>query len=452
MGTSVSIADIYYQIQDKWQKSVADTKWNIAIWVAPYSNVSIIDKFLEIERTSLGSCEEIFFRFESEYSGDIEKFVKALWEEYSSWFSEDIPQEYNIMAAMRKDGMMKADYTPLFTDTPYLEHLWNEVLRFKSCIKGMDETDFCFYFPPSEANGPDLTSWFDYALKHGIPSGIRLVTIDFVEKRKVKLASSGQVVLLRADFDMKAAINKEMDKECGTYDSTSVDSRFRKQIRTVMDCTEKKDKSLLDKEVNRLFAISNEVQTVSIQIATPLIAAQAYFYISSYKQSLLYTDKTIVLSGKSMDEEGVEGYPIWKVAMFMKAAIYIINKKRDDAIKVYTEVAEKAVQYQDAFYIMEGYRMGGYLSYEKGKSEDAFKFFLLSLAGGCYLPEEVRRQSTFLYSAYMALSVGEGVRSPKELESLKEQLEIWLGDDWQTLVLNARTAKAAIRRKNSIFN
>lgn len=68
---------------------------------------------------------------------------------------------------------------------------------------------------------------------------------------------------------------------------------------------------------------------------------------------------------------------------------------------------------------MEGYRMCGFLRYEEGKMESAFEFFLLSLAGGSYLPENIRRNSTFTYAAYLALHTGKQVRAPSDIEILE---------------------------------
>lgn len=452
MGASVTIADIYYKIQDQWQAVSVKPEWRLAFWIVPYGCVSIIDKFLEIERTIIGNCNDIFFRFDTVYTGDDNAFVQSLWDEYISWFTEEIPESLDILKALEKEGLMSCQYIPVSKDKVTISDLWSEMLRLKSCISGMENINFCVYFPPSLPEGPALTGWFASILKRGVPQGIRLVTIDYREKRKVKLSSSDEVAILEADFDMKAAINNEMDKECGTYNSTGFDSQYRKQIRKVMECTAKRDSHILDKEVCKLLSITENTECVSVQIATPLVAAQAYYCISDFDKSLLYTDDTIKRSSKIMDTDSVNGYPIWRVAIYLKAAIYAINKKREKAIEQYELAAKEATKRQDAFYIMESYRMSGHMMYELGRKDNAFERFLLSLLGGSYLDLRTRRESTFLYSAYMSLYLGEDVRSPKELESLEEQLELWLGDDWKKLLSSKELSKSSTRRKASIFS
>ena len=452
MGASISIADIYYKVQEQWQSVAEDTDWRLAVWVCPMENMTIIDRFMEIERSPAGSCDEVFFRFETEYTGDNKLFTQKLWEEYLSWFTEELPEEYDILKAMKKEGNMNSEYFPSEIPNPATpQSLWNEFLRFKSCITGMEERNFCIYFPPTLPDKPSLAGWFRLVLKEGVPAGIRLVTIDDANKRAIPLPSNGMVKHLKAEFDLKAAINNEMDKECDTYDSTSLDSRYRKQVRNVMEVTIKRDCHILDKEVRTLLAITNEMQELSVKIATPLVVSQAYYNIGKSDKSMKYADEAIRLSGEAMLKGDVNGYPIWKVSMFQKAAILVGQKEWGKAAEIYRTVAEKATEQQDAFYIMEGYRMCGYLMYELRKKESAFEYFLLSLAGGSYLEKRIRRESTFLFSAYLALLLGKDVRSPREVKAIEEQLYIWLGDDWESLIYNEQTAKSTTRRRSSLF-
>lgn len=453
MGISTSIAGIYHQIQDEWQNVSSQTDWRLALWIVPYGNVAIIDKFLEIERSPVGRFNDVFFRFETGYRGNNELFLKDLWEEYCSWFTEKLPEEYDILKAFREDGSINEEYIlPKIQKPESFQFLWSEFLRFKSCIRGMEERTFCIYFPPSLPDGPALTGCFRSILKEGVPEGIRLITIDYIEKRKVKLSPSEHTVHLKPKFDLKAAINNEMDKESGIYDSPSFDSRYRKQIRKVMETTLQKNNSSLDEEVRTLLSISGETEEATVHMATPMVISQAYYIVGGLDKSVCYADETISLAGKQMAKGDLNGYPIWKVAMFQKAAIMVFQKKWNEGVEIYHQVAEEATRQQDAFYIMESYRMCGYLKYELGKKEDAFENYLLSLAGGSYLDEKVRRESTFIYSAYMALLLGKDVRTPNEVKTIEEQLEMWLGKEWRSLVFNDQSEKSKVRRKSSFFH
>lgn len=453
MGASVSIADIYYQIRDQWLAVSEQSDWQLAVWSSPIENLAIIDRFLEIERTPAGSCHDIFFRFETEYTGNNKLFTQQLWEEYHSWFTEELPEEYDLLKALRKEGFMKEDYIP--SDIPKqttAQSLWIEFLRLKSCIHGLEDLKFCIYFPPSTPESPAPTGWFRSVLKENIPEGIRLVTIDYADKPRLDLPADGPIAYLKAKFDLRAAINNEMDKECDTYDSTNIDSRYRKQVRKVMEVTTQQKCDVLDKEVRTLLSIMDESKETAIHLATPLIASQAYFNINQSDKCLDYAEQSIRLSEEAMSNEDVSGYPIWKVAMFQKAAVFVSQKKWKKGIEIYSQVARKATAKQDAFYIMESYRMCGYLLYEQNKKEDAFEQLLLSLAGGSYLEERIRRESTFLYSASLALKLGKDVRPPKDIKILEEQLKIWLGEDWETLVYNEQVTQSIIRRKSYLFS
>ena len=155
---------------------------------------------------------------------------------------------------------------------------------------------------------------------------------------------------------------------------------------------------------------------------------------------------------EAMKDGEAAGYSYWKMAVSMKAAILTAEKKREEAVALYEEIAGKAVERKDPYYVMEGYRMCGFLRYEEGKLEQAFEYFLLALAGGSYLSEDIRRGSTFTYAAHLALHTGRQVRAPIDIEVLERQLHEWLGEDWKELVENPSMRQAEARRKGGIFN
>ena len=145
-----------------------------------------------------------------------------------------------------------------------------------------------------------------------------------------------------------------------------------------------------------------------------------------------YSDKTIREAEKAMKDGEAAGYSYWKMAVSMKAAILTAEKKREEAVALYEGIAGKAVERKDPYYVMEGYRMCGFLRYEEGKLEQAFEYFLLA--------------------AHLALHTGRQVRAPIHIEVLEHQLHEWLGEDWKELVENPSMRQAKARRKGGIFN
>ena len=79
MAISPSIIQEYYRVADYWGKIETEKKWKLAIWSAEFTDVDLIEKFMEIECSPLGLFEDIFFRFDSEYAGDCNEYDKALW-------------------------------------------------------------------------------------------------------------------------------------------------------------------------------------------------------------------------------------------------------------------------------------------------------------------------------------------------------------------------------------
>ena len=119
------------------------------------------------------------------------------------------------------------------------------------------------------------------------------------------------------------------------------------QIRTVLDCTSKKSESVLDKEVSKLIDLSHQLDREDVILTTPIIAAQAYYIIQNNDKSLLYCDRTINESGRKMRADDLTAYSVWKVALFLKAAIFVGTKKPDAAIPLYEQVAAAAAKRGD---------------------------------------------------------------------------------------------------------
>lgn len=462
MPASASIASEYYKIQDLRKTIVPDDRWRLAVWAVQTEDIILIDKFLVIEQSSLGVFDDIFFRFETPYEGDPEAFNAGLWEEYIHWFEEEIPEKYDMLRAVKKDGLMKSDYTPDRTLEKTPLNLWKEMLRFKSCIEGLEERRFCVCLPTVRYDAPGMTEWYEDILSDGIPDGIRITVIDDAKDRRIKLKASPEVVFLSPELNMREALDNDMDKNCGEYNPIDPANRFDKQLRVTMECATKNNEPLLTKEINKLYACSKEMNSRAIEMSTPLIASQAYYMTGSYEKSLFHIDKSISMSNEAMaqaqtqeqdpNQDSQVAYAVWKASMFQKGAVLCGQKKREKAIAIYEEVADKATAHKDILYIMESYRMVGYLFYEQRKNETALQHFLLSLYAGSHLDMETRRQSTFLYSANLALLLCRDVRSLDDVELLEKQLREWLGDDWQALVEGNHMQKAKKRSKSSIFN
>lgn len=451
MGASASVIQEYYKAVDYWADIADKEDWKLAIWIVGQNDVDLVDRFLEIERSPVGQFEDIFFRFDTPYEGTVDEYTERLWQEYAGWFSEEVEEKYDILKALRHDGLLKEEYVPDTSAEHTAGNLWKEMLRFKACISGLENACFCIYFPPGQERGFSRTEWFRKVLKEGVPQGIRLTTIDMKKNRNVDLDESAVIVHIRPKFDMAAALHNRMARADAGNDLIASENRFNQQVSAVMDCTQKQDWKLLEKEIRKLLDIAGELKETNISVSALFIASEACYAIREYKHSMKYSDDTIKEAEKAMENGEAAGYSYWKMATSMKAAVLTAEKKREEAIALYDGMAQKATGQKDPYYVMEGYRMCGFLRYEEGKLNQAFEYFLLALAGGSYLSEEIRRNSTFTYAAYLALHTGRQVRAPIDIEVLERQLQEWLGKDWRQLVESPAMQQAKARRKRGIF-
>ena len=452
MGASASVIQEYYKAVDYWADIVGNRDWKLSVWIVGQNDVDLVDRFLEIERSPVGQFDDIFFRFDTPYRGDDEEYTEQLWQEYAGWFSEKVEEKYDILRALRHDGLLKEEYIPDVSVEHTAGNLWREMLRFKACISRLDDAFFCLYFPPEQERGYSRTGWFGNVLKEGVPQGIRMTTVDLKKNRSIRLGESREVVCIRPQFDMAAALHNRMARSDSGNDLIAPENRFKQQVTVVMDSTQKQDWKLLDREIRKLLDIAQEIKDTNIRISALLIASEACYAIREYKHSMKYSDETVREAEKAMQGGETAGYSYWKMAVSMKAAILTAGKKREEAVALYDMMAKKAVMQKDPYYVMEGYRMCGFLRYEDGKMEQAFEYFLLALAGGSYLSAEIRRGSTFVYAAYLALHTGRLVRAPIDVGILERQLCEWIGEDWKELADNPDMQQAKARRRGSFFS
>ncbi|PIF45384.1 hypothetical protein CLU96_2388 [Chryseobacterium sp. 52] len=454
MDTS-SIAQEYYKLKDLWSAAEKKPSWKLAVWVAQYADVEIIDKFMQIEQSPVGESDDIFFRFETEYKGDRPLFEEQLWNEFLTWFTPHPEKGKDLHRALWENKMIKEPFAPDNQLPANADSLFSELERLKSSIT--DQSDhfyFCLYFPLAVQNKQNIAHWFQQVIET-VPDDLRLVTMDLAEERRIELQgkknSEPLYHYLYPKLKMAEAIKNEMYKASDSYNTVDPDARFRKQVIVVMDSTTKKIQNRTNTEVKRLLDITKEIGTVSSKIAGLLVASQAYFAIQNTKKSEEYTDKALEESSKAMEDDDATGYPVWKSCMLLKAALLYGNKKRDAALLMYQDLSEKASKRQDVYYMMEANRLIAHIYYEKNDLQKAFENVLFSLAAGAYLDISVRRQSTFLHAAFMALYLGGQIKTAEEVKEIKLQLADWLGDDWEILLSQAGVDSASLKMEQSVW-
>lgn len=455
METS-SIAQEYYKLRDLWSAAEQKKSWKLAVWVAQYADVEMIDKFMQIEQSPVGESDDIFFRFETEYKGDRQLFEEQLWSEFLSWFMPNPQRNKDIHRALWENQIIKEPFVPDEALAPNAISLFSELERLKASITDQSE-DFCFclYFPLAVQTKMNIAHWFQQVIEH-VPDDLRLVSMDLAEERRIQLQgqkdNESLYHYMYPKLKMAEAIKNEMYKASDSYNAVDPDARFRKQVIVVMDSTTQKTQNRTDVEVKRLLDITHEIGTVSSKIAGLLVAAQAYFSLQKTKKSEEYTDKALEESSKAMEKDDATGYPVWKSCMLLKAALLFGNKDKNGALKLYEELSEKASRRQDVYYVMEANRLIAHLYYEKNELTKAFEHILFALAAGAYLEIEVRRQSTFLHAAFMGLYLGDQVKTAAEVNEIKLQLADWLGDDWEILLAQAGVDTASLKGDQSIWD
>lgn len=446
MSSNTSIAQELAKIRNKWE-SINTYKWNMAIWVCEYQDVDILDKFMDIEASPVGSFPDIFFRFQSVYTTD-EVFEEHLWKEFLSWFNTSEDKTYDLIYAYKKDGYLPQDYEVNQNLPPTFKSVVSELKRLKDLLPFKEESFILYFIPALHASG--LEDWFKKQLANEVlPDDFRLATIDIAVKRsfaKLSRHKTARVVEITPNLDMANAMRNEMNKDSDGSRPHAPSSKFQKQVRVVMDATINEDLNL-DKESKKLIEIGCQLKKLTTKATSHLICATAYFSKKEEEKAFENADKAIDLAEPEIHSSD-EAYPIWRSALMIKSSLYAVNKKRrPQAIACYEKLVVESTKQGDVFYTMEGYRMLAFLNYQSRDLEKAWEHIIFSLQAGTNLPLDVRRASTYVFSAALAKQLCKETYKPEATEKmLEEQFVLQIGEDWQSLlqgtdVLNAKYLK-----------
>ena len=430
--SNASIAQELAKIRNKWE-SINTYKWDMAIWVCDYHDIEILDKFMDIEASPIGVFEDIFFRFQSVYSDDF--FEQHLWAEFLSWFNTSEDKKYDLIHAYKKDGYLPESYDVNRALPPTFKSVVGELKRLKDLLPFKEE-NFILYFAPG-MHGEGFDAWLSNQLSGALPKDFRLAAIDVDVKRKLsKLQKhkSARVVELRANLDMANAMRNEMDKDSDSVKPHSPSTKFQKQVRKVMDATIDDDINI-KKEAKVLIELGYQLKKLTTKATAHLICAIAFFNIKNKDSAFENANKAIELAEPEI-EKSDEAYPIWRSALMIKASLYLVDKKtRPEAISCYEKLVAETAKHGDVFYTMEGYRMLALVNFQSKNMEAAWEHVIFSLQAGTNLPLEIKRASTYLFSASLAKQICDSSYKYKSMDTmLNKQFETEIGTDWDTLL------------------
>lgn len=434
INKDASIAQEYYKIERYWNEAMKHNGWKLAVWVAHYPDIDLISRFLDMEETVFGESEDIFFKFNTVYIDD-EDYISGLWREFEEWFQPVVDKRYDMMGALLADGYLKEPFVPDPTLKHDIPNLLSELERFRTSFVGVD-LSFMIHLSSGFSNY-DIGLWLNRLLKEDIPPKIRFVTIDIHEQRAIdsfSMKTRGKVFEIHPDLDITSALKNEFSNDAQGEKPHEPSARYRELVINVMENIASKKKE--DVMVPQMLALSETLQSESLVITSYLIAAQVYYALKEYSVGMDYVETALRRVVLLDENTNAERYPLWRSCMMFKAAFLFPDKKREDeTLEIYDEIAQEAASQHDYFYVMEAYRMCAELERHRKRYEKAFQYALLSLFGGSHLDITVRRNSTFVYVAGMAVLLASYSDHPEEAERfLKLQLRDSLGEDWKKLL------------------
>lgn len=434
--SETSAAQEFNKVREEWH--LIDKKnWEMAIWVSEYQDLEILDKFMDIEASPIGIFDDIFFKFNTFFENK-EQYEQGLWNEFLAWFETPQEEKYDIIGALKEDGFLPKDYEVNSDLPPVFMSVIQELKRLKNTLK-MEDINFILYFPPAKLHQNNWSKWFINILGTGqIPKDIRFASIDLRQERVLKEIQSTygkqRVRELYADLNMLAAMKNEMDKDSEAGKPNSPVGKFQKQVRKVMEATAN-NKIDLDKETDKLKKLGYRLNLLNTKSSSHLICAIAFSSKQKTEKAFQEVNSAIQLTERGMMENVEGAYPVWRAAMLLKAALYMTDKDNEQAIFCYKKLTEKSKEQKDVFYTMEGFRQSAFLFAQMNRWKEAWTDCILSLEAGSMLDQEMRRSSTYLFSAELAIEIAkQSRRDSSDIQLLYDAFTTLIGEDWQQLL------------------
>ncbi|WP_338794226.1 hypothetical protein V9L05_24060 (plasmid) [Bernardetia sp. Wsw4-3y2] len=434
--SEASAAQEFNKVRNEW-RTIDKKQWEMAIWISEYQDLDILDKFMDTEASPIGIFDDIFFRFNTFFENP-EQYEQGLWNEFLAWFETPNEKKYDIIGALKEDGFLPQDYKVDSDLPPIFISVLKELKRLKNTLK-LEDINFILYFPPAKMHQKNWAKWFESKLGSGkIPKDIRFAAIDLRQERVLKDVQSTygkqRVRELYVDLDMLAAMNNEMDKDSEAGKPNSPVGKFQKQVRKVMEATAN-NKIDLDKETTRLKTLGYRLNLLNTKSSAHLICAIAFSSKQKTEKSFQEVNAAIKLTERGMMENVEGAYPVWRAAMLLKAALYMTDKDNEQAIFCYRKLTEKSKEQKDVFYTMEGFRQSAFLFAQMKRWKEAWTDCMLSLEAGSLLEQEMRRSSTYLFSAELALEIAKQSKRPlSDIQILHDAFTTLIGEDWQNLL------------------
>lgn len=437
MKGNATVVQEYQKIPEKW-RTISKKNWQLAIWVCEFSEIEIIDMFMDIEASPIGEFDEIFFRFDVAFDEDKTVYEQKLWEEYCSWFEPTGNDETDLLKALHNEGLLHEIHQPDTSLPPTFASVLTDLRRLRKNIQVDELPDFVLFFPIG-IDKKGLGPWMQKLLKqNALPLNIKIAVTDLKDEREFAElkgdSGKARVVELYPNLNMFDAIKNDIKKGAEQGNPNDPADQYKKQLLKVMELGAVDAQGNLDLEVGKLLEIAEKLKDKGLICSSHLVAATLYYGHNEKEKTLNHAQKTITLADKYQQEGWATAYPTWRSAKMILGGLYLGMNERENALKQYLDLAQRALPENDAFYLMESYRMAATIPYQDNDLDSAWNWVIRSLEAGTKMPEDVRRQSTYLYSAQLAYQIASERNDLLAKEKLTNLFQEWIGDDWDTLL------------------
>ena len=123
-------------------------------------------------------------------------------------------------------------------------------------------------------------------VKEGVGEGMGMRRVELKKKRSMGVGECGEVVWIGGELDMGGGLDKGMGGWDRGKEVIGGENGLKEEVRVVMDCREKEDWKLLEREMGKVLDIGEEIKDRNMGIWGVVMGWEGCYGMREYKDRM----------------------------------------------------------------------------------------------------------------------------------------------------------------------
>ena len=275
-----------------------------------------------------------------------------------------------------------------------------------------------------------FNNWLATAIESPISDILRLMIIDFKGGPMFKsLYNLPTVQVIDANLDMRHAMKEVAIAAGGANPGT----QFQCHFIDLSKAASKKDMKKVEQFANKALEIAVAQQWFHLQIAVHTTVGTAYLNNKENDQAIHAFQSAENIARKAMERKEDNANKLLANTLFSIGAAYIGKKQFNKSTECYQQIPEFLEEKEDAYLLMEAWRMTAYSYRQRRNNTDAINCYTKAYNIGKRLDPKQRPNSTLPFIGKQLIRLYDKKFDAQKSESIERQMVELLGKDWKNL-------------------